>query len=409
MIREQLVNQKVQGRSSGVSDKRAGAKPKAKRSHKKDWQDLMAELRELRPYLLVAGITLGSIIALALLFVGYRTATNSAFFQLKEVNVVGAVRTSSDEIKNLTRRIVGKSGVWNSDIDAIRREIERFPWVRSAIVSRVLPDGIRVRVAEREARAVVRLSKDRTVLVDEEGNILGLATSKDKPAPFVLRGWDEATTDAAKRANRERVNVYGAIAEDFNLLGLSSRVREVNLSEASDVRALVAFDDSMVEFRLGNKDFSSRLKYALEQIEVERGATDFRCIAYVDVTQGINKGDRLAFGTRHNCLPNGGSSEEQKSNAAAQYNEETGRHGTENNSDVRRSEIKNETSKSDKNNTAAEKNRTEAANKSASTNKKTEQTINKTKQERGSNRSNDKTKNDKKNSNTKSETRPRRV
>jgi hypothetical protein len=384
LIREQLVNQKVQGRSSGVSDKRAGAKPKAKRSHRKDWQELMAELRELRPYLLIAGIVLGSIIVLALLFVAYRTATHSAFFQLKEVNIVGAVRTSSDDVKNLTRRVIGKSGVWNSDIDALRREIEKLPWVRSAIVSRVLPDGIRVRVTEREARAVVRLSKDRFVLVDEEANILATATSKDKPAPFILRGWDEATTDSAKKANRERVNVYGVVAEDFNLLGLSSRVREVNLSEAYNVRALVAFNDSTVEFRLGNKDFGNRLKYALEQIEVERGATDFRCIAYVDVTQGINKGDRLAFGTRHNCLPNNNSSEVQKSNIAAQYNEETGRHGTANNTDTRRAENKKETNK----NNAAEKNKTETTNKSANTNK---------------------SKNDKKNSNTKSETRPRKV
>lgn len=399
MIREQLVNQKVQGRSSGVSDKRArtGAKPKAKRSHKKDLQDLMAELRELRPYLLIAGIALVSITTLALLFVGYRTATHSAFFQLKEINIVGAVRTSSEDIRVLTRRVIGKSGVWHSDIDAIQREIQKLPWVRVAIISRVLPDGIRIRVVEREARAVVRLSKDRTVLVDEEGNILATATSKDKPAPFILRGWDEATTDSAKKENRERVNVYGAVAEDFNLIGLSSRVREVNLSQTDDVRASVLFNDSTIEFRLGDKDFGNRLKYALEQIEVERGATDFRCIAYVDVRQGIDKGNRLVFGTRPNCLANGNSSsDEQKANSAAQYDEETGRHGTANNNGVRRAETKKESDKADKNNAAADKNKTETTNKSANSNKKTEQPTNKTK-------------NDKKISNTKSETRPRKV
>lgn len=398
MIREQLVGQKVQGRNSVAAGKRARstAKPKVKRSTTSDWQNLKAEFQELLPYLFVAGIAFLSLITLALLFLGYRAATHSAFFQLKEVNISGTVRTSAEEIKNLTHKTIGKSGVWNANIDAIQNEIEKLPWIRKAIVSRVLPDGIRIRIIEREAQAVVRLSKDRTVLVDEDGNILAAATNKDKPAPFILRGWDEAVTESAKEDNKERVEVYREIVEEFGLLGIAHRVREVNLSDVNDVRTNTSFGEATVEFRLGDKDFGKRLKYAIEKIEVERGATDFRCISYVDVRQGISKGDRLAFGTRTNCSA---STEETLVNEKSantdgiRYNETTGRMERADGSPVGNNDES-----------------TRIKNKQSDSNKKNEQVSDKKKQEQDSTKNNqDNIKNNKKSSNTKSESRPRKV
>lgn len=405
MIREQLVNQKVKSRStSGAANNRArsasSVKSKSKSNYKADWRDLVAELKELKPYLMIVGIVIVSFILLGLLFFGYRAAVSSSFFQLKEINVNNTAHTSSEDIKALTRRVVGKSGVWNADIDSIKNEIEKLPWVRSAIVSRVLPDSIRIRVTEREPVATVRLSKDRIVLVDEEANVLAPATSKDKPAPFMLRGWDESVADNANKDNRERIKAYRKFADDLNLLGVANRVREVNLDDVKHVRASVVFNDSVIELRLGDKDFGRRIKYVIDNIEIERGSLDIRCIAYVDVTQGVDKDARLVLGTRTNCSPGATDEQSEQSTSAPRYNEETGR--IENGS-------ANKNNTNTKNNKSVEKDKTEKTDKAANQNKKVDSSK-KTEQATDKKKNNaDKTKNDKKPANSKAETRPRKV
>ncbi len=56
----------------------------------------------------------------------------------------------------MVRKEVEKTGVWKADLKGLNARLERLPWVRTAVVSRVLPDGIRVRITERVPRAVVR-------------------------------------------------------------------------------------------------------------------------------------------------------------------------------------------------------------------------------------------------------------
>jgi len=430
VIREQLVNQKNQGRNKGGSAKGARVPAKQKSRTKSDWQDLMAEFQEIRAYLVIGGLVFAFVLSLALLFIGYRVATGSAFFALKEIKVSGAVRTSQDDIKTLTRRVVGKKGVWNTDLTTVRNEVEKLPWVRFAFVSRVLPDGIRVRVIEREAHAVVRLSKDKAVLVDEEANILSAAGQNDKPAPFILRGWDEANTDSAKEDNRERVDLYRELADELSVFGIASRVREINLGDVNHVIANVTFSDSVIDIRLGDKDFGNRLKYAIERTEVERSETDWRCISYVDITQGVDKGNRLAFGPKEDCSA---TTDEQIANEEINETEDatnkeqpvvnkTEKRKTESNTTTKKSESKKETTSKEKKKTETTKsstqNKTTASNKSSkgSTNKtKTEQhsdntSVNKKSGEKKTNQSSQTSdKNNKKSSSSKTEVRPRKV
>ncbi|MCA1556367.1 MAG: FtsQ-type POTRA domain-containing protein, partial [Acidobacteria bacterium] len=82
-------------------------------------------------------------------FTAYRTAASSSFFDLRAVDVSGVSQGSEDQIKALVRRAGGAHGVWQADLAMISAELERQPWVRTAVVSRVLPSGLRVRITER--------------------------------------------------------------------------------------------------------------------------------------------------------------------------------------------------------------------------------------------------------------------
>ena len=218
------------------------------------------------------------------LFKGYRAAASSEFFDLKSVDVSGTARASDDQIKQIVRRAAA-AGVWRADLESIAAEIERQPWVRSATVARVLPSGLRVRVAERVPRAVVRTSAGRFVWVDEDAVMVGaLAPDHQQPA-FFLRGWDESGAEGARAANRERVTKFLALAREWEAAGLASRVSEVNLDDLRDVRAQLAGDDSDIEVRLGREDWTKRLVQAVGALEEHRAAPRGGQITYIDMTQ----------------------------------------------------------------------------------------------------------------------------
>src|SRR2546423_4147407 len=129
--------------------------------------------------------------------IGYRVASSASLFQVQAVDVVGASRTSSEEMEGLVRRAVSRTGVWRADLSAISNELGRLPGVRRAVVTRVLPDRLRVRITERLPAAVVRTSAGRFVWVDEDGVTLGEMKTTDQMPPFFIRGWNaDGTNDA---------------------------------------------------------------------------------------------------------------------------------------------------------------------------------------------------------------------
>lgn len=232
-----------------------------------------------------------AVVAGYLIFTGYRAAASASFFQVRTLDVSGASRVPADDIRAVVRRTVSKDGVWNADLDAVSKEIvERLPWVRTAVVSRVMPDGLRVRVTERVPRAVVRNSSGKLTWVDEDAVVLGAMSATDHMPAFFMRGWDDSKTDLARTENSERVRKFLEMSRDWEALGLSERVSEVNLADLKDVRAQLAGNDSQVEIWLGKEDFGNRLKRALETLDEQRQTPRGPFITHVNVSQGLAKG-----------------------------------------------------------------------------------------------------------------------
>lgn len=271
--------------------KRGGAS--ASRAHAGGWHKVLA-------YLPLAGkITLAVIIGL-LLFAGYRAAASASFFQARNVDVSGTRRVSADEVRAIVHKGVAQTGVWRADLEAISRELKRVAWVREAVVSRVLPDGLRVRVVEREPRAVVRASTGKFVWVDEDAFVLGQASPADQ---IFMRGWDEEGTEGARAQNRERIQKFLALAQDLEAKGISRRVSEVDLGDLRDVRAQLTGDDSQIEIQLGREDFGNRLRFALEELDRQRNTPIGPFILHINVAQGVEKGkDHMSIGVSPEAL-----------------------------------------------------------------------------------------------------------
>jgi cell division protein FtsQ len=196
---------------------------------------------------------------------GYRTVTASSFFDMKKIEVRGTNRISREEIERIVRVEMAKSSVWNANVDEIRTEIEKHPFVKSVAVSRILPDGVRVNVTERTARAVVRLSSG-DFWVDDDALILGKADKDELQSESVLRGWDEAKTDKALKDNQERVRLFLKIKEELSKTAAAEKVTSVNLTYLQDTQVTVEDSGETIPIFLGREDFAARFQKAVTEL-----------------------------------------------------------------------------------------------------------------------------------------------
>jgi cell division septal protein FtsQ len=285
-VREQVVAQKV-GNRSGMSGKgKSGVAQRPVRRDRESQVSIGTRVRSLLGYV-PAALKIGMLVVLAtLVFLAYRAAASASFFSIKNIEVAGVSRASNDSVVATVRRQVSETGVWRADLPALNAQLEKLPWVKTAVVTRVLPNGIRVRVTERQPRVVVRTSEGRFVWVDEDAVVLSEMLPADQMPEFFLRGWNEEANGAAKSENVERVKKFLELQTDWNALGLSDRVSEVNLIDTHDVRAQLAGDDSQIEIRLGAQDLGQRLKKALSVLDSQRQTSRGPLISYIDLTQG---------------------------------------------------------------------------------------------------------------------------
>ena len=217
--------------------------------------------------------------------IGYRAASSASLFQIRAVDVVGTSRTSAEEIEGLVRRAVSRTGVWRADLSALSTELSRLPGVRTAVVTRVLPDRLRVRITERVPLAVVRTSSGHFIWVDDEGVALAEMKTTEQMPPFFILGWSEDGTNEARQDNAERVS-------------------EISLFDVRDVRAQLAGKDSQIEVRLGSQDLGQRLKAALDVLDQYKQTPRGALITYVDfqgdrVVLGFSSGGKVSAGTEN--------------------------------------------------------------------------------------------------------------
>jgi len=292
-VRDQVIPQKV-GNRTGIGKSRSGVGQRpAKRA---SGESITARLRSLLGYVPTALRIATIAIVCLLVVVVYRAAAAASFFQIKKVETKGASRASVDEIQAAVRHDVADTGVWRADLQAISQHLEHLPWVRSAIVTRVLPDGIRVRITERQPRAVVRTSSGRFIWVDDDAVYLGEMAATDQMPAFFLRGWNE--DEGGQAENRQRVAKFLELQRDWEGQGLAERVSEVNLQDLRDVRVQLAGDDSQIEVRLGSQEQGVRLQKALTVLDAQRQTARGPLISYIDLSQGKRAIVGLTTGNR---------------------------------------------------------------------------------------------------------------
>jgi cell division protein FtsQ len=164
-------------------------------------------------------------------------------------------------------------------LDERRVALELIPWVDHAIVSRILPDRLRVEIVERSPVAFLRNGNDLG-LIDGRGVLLDRPVEGDFQFP-VVSGISESTPASQRE---QRMGYYTQLLRDLTAVrtGAADHVSEVDLSDGSDVRATLAGlgemgitgldDQGPVLVHFGTKDFDTKFRVLVDNISQWRAS-----------------------------------------------------------------------------------------------------------------------------------------
>jgi cell division septal protein FtsQ len=198
-------------------------------------------------------------------FMGYRTVTASSFFDVKQIEVKGTSKVSREDIERIVRIESEKNGVWNADLQKIREQIENTPFVKTATVSRILPDGIRVNITERKPTAIARIDGG-DFWVDGDGVVLVLIGKEETRPPFFIQGWNRDKSEKAQTENKERVKIYLDMLNEWQEYDLAKRVKAVDLTSIKEPFAITEDSGEKVAIELESGNLAKRLKDGIKAI-----------------------------------------------------------------------------------------------------------------------------------------------
>jgi POTRA domain-containing FtsQ-type protein len=249
------------------------------------------------------------LIAVVLVVIGYNALASSRLFLLRRVTVSDAGSALQADIEQMIRRGVGQTRLMEVDLSALRQKIETMPRVRGASVARVLPDGIFVRVVERQAAVLVRRDSEGLVWLDEDAVEMGEfsevkppnSTSKPGDAseiPPIAKGFAEGNrSQAAIAEDRERITIYKQIEREFSEGSnpLWTLIDQIDLTFTKDINVRLAHPPVLIH--IGSTDFRKRFERALQVLQaVKQGDAELpNRFRVQDVDRLIQNANNISF------------------------------------------------------------------------------------------------------------------
>lgn len=193
-----------------------------------------------------------------------------------------------------------------------RADLERLPWVQRATVMRLLPNTLRVQVAERTPVAFVR-QEGSLGLVDASGVLLDMPSSDagDPRYSFPVLTGLSASDPLSMRA--ARMEIYRRFMKELDSSGekVTENLSEVDVSDPEDVKAVIPSNgmDPLVHF--GDTDFLTRYRHFQEHLPEWRqqypklASADMRYDRQVvlEMAPGTNVPENVASNTDAPALP----------------------------------------------------------------------------------------------------------
>lgn len=170
----------------------------------------------------------------------FTSKTSEMGMTLKEVYAVGRQRTKTVDIRRKIEMFYGQN-ILTVDIGTMQQEIESLPWIRTAAVSRQLPDRLLIDIQERRPMALWQQNGD-VQLIDERGDVVPIVDIEPYMAMPIVSGHDapEHTADLFK-----------------TLLSQGKLARRVTAAQRVDGRRWNVYLDGEIEIRMPDQAIDS--------------------------------------------------------------------------------------------------------------------------------------------------------
>ena len=218
-----------------------------------------------------------ALLVLLIISASYVLIKNSSYFSIEEINIVDIDGASGVKVKDLTTLYKGRS-IFDVDIKSISSSIrEAYPFIKDAIVKKVLPDTIeidivsRIPVAKIKARVYFPIDKTGMVLSPE-------INSEDLPLINGLSMWlrPKAGMKIGDKKLKDALVLLESLDESSPL-----RTYKVTEIDARNSRNLIFYLKDGIEVRIGGKDYMERIKRLVKTLSNTK--LDKENIKYIDV------------------------------------------------------------------------------------------------------------------------------
>jgi cell division protein FtsQ len=211
---------------------------------------LAAQRRSLRMRTALVVVAISSVIF------GCVALYKSPLLTVKRVEVVGTVHVTQQRVRTLAL-VPADATLIRFPADAVAERVARDPWVASVTVSRLFPDGMRIRVTEREPVAMVDAGSTFW-LVDRTGMVMAKRSVELTASAIVVRDVPGLDPKVGRRTSSEPL--MNAIAV---LAGVSQRLRsEIGSISAPTIDGTTLYTRDRVEIVFGDAT-EARTKDAL--------------------------------------------------------------------------------------------------------------------------------------------------
>lgn len=204
----------------------------------------------------------------------------SPFLRVQWLRIEGARRVPAETIRAVAG-ITENDNVLFLNAAAVRGRIERIPYVRRCVVRRAFPDGVLIRVEEREPLATLMVN-NRLFEVDTEGVVLEeIDADARKYGPFITNVRGLGYVQVGDRLTHPSLQGALAVWQAFRAVPMARDVIVSEIAALSPNEILMFCNDLDFEIRWGYEDFEGQAK-RLDMFWRAKGS-QIACNEYIDL------------------------------------------------------------------------------------------------------------------------------
>lgn len=213
------------------------------------------------------------------------------YFRIHEIEISGCRMISNDELKKYAG-LSYEMNMMTLDPQVIRMRLQDHPWVQTASVKRIWPDGLEVSIKEQRPQAlVVEKGGKQLSYVNNSGTVFApieLGQELDFP---VITGTDSTHTEEEKKGMIATASLFLRLAEQNNPNLPAQDISEIHFTEEGELILYLVEHPFPIYF--GKEDIKRKYTQLRQVLEIlyqkKGGGATIEKIAYIRMDYQKNK------------------------------------------------------------------------------------------------------------------------